>query len=45
MTDLIGTVVNRVAFDVERGKIREFARVGFEPTRRLTPPSGFQVRQ
>ena len=26
MTDLIGTVVDRVAFDVERGKIREFAR-------------------
>jgi acyl dehydratase len=26
MTDLIGTVVDHVAFDVERGKIREFAR-------------------
>jgi acyl dehydratase len=26
MTDLIGTVVDRVTFDVERGKIREFAR-------------------
>jgi acyl dehydratase len=26
MNELVGTVVDRVAFDVERGKIREFAR-------------------
>ena len=29
MSDLIGTVVDRVVFDVERGKIREFARATF----------------
>ncbi|AJE87308.1 MaoC domain-containing protein dehydratase [Streptomyces albus] len=29
MSDLTGTVVDRVAFEVERGKIREFARATF----------------
>jgi hypothetical protein len=29
VSDLIGTVVDRVAFDVERGKVKEFARATF----------------
>lgn len=46
MTDLIGTVVDRVAFDVEAGKIHEFARATFaddplHTDRNLAVRSGF----
>ncbi|MGW1026774.1 FAS1-like dehydratase domain-containing protein [Streptomyces sp. NPDC002577] len=46
MTDLIGTVVDRVAFGVERGKIHEFTRATFaeDPAhtdRNLAVRSGF----